>query len=334
MDNLTHSLVAFMLSRAGFKRWCPHATALLILSANIADIDFVGAPAGDLKILEWHRGPTHSVFFSPLVALAPLALLALFTRRMPWRRAYIVSWIGVASHCLIDWTNIYGARLLSPLDEGWYALSINSVADLWIWLILIVAGGWMLLSRLVTAEIGATQASGRAVAVAALLAVFAFDFGRYILHERARNVLDARLYSGEAPLRVDALPTIANPFFWHGIVETESAYLLLDVNLLDAQFDPTAARRFYKPELSGAMKLAEQTEPFRKFLWFSKFPMWRSGPAGPSEPEGASEVQVFDLRFALPGENAFAATAIVDARDRIIRSWFQYEAPGTSPRFR
>ncbi|MCW5978713.1 MAG: metal-dependent hydrolase [Bryobacteraceae bacterium] len=335
MDNITHSLTGFLLSRVGFNRWPLPAAWLLAIGANIPDADFASALGGDELILECHRGPTHSFLFSPLVALAPPAIVALAARRrLPWLRAWLVSWAGVLSHLLLDWTNIYGARLLSPLNEEWYALSINSVMDLWIWIILFSAVGWMVISRLVTSEIGAGRSSGRGVAVVALLGLVAFDFGRFVLHERARNVLDARVYSDELPQRAQALPTVANPFRWRGIVETRSAYHLFEVNLLETRFDPASGRVFYKPELPPVAAEALATEPFRKFLWFAKFPLWRIAPAEAPDAAGGTMVQVIDLRFALPGEDAFAATALFDARGGLVRSWFQYEAPGAPPRFR
>jgi inner membrane protein len=335
MDSLTHTLAAVMMSRAGLNRWCPRATPLLVVGANIADADFISLAGDPLMVLEWHRGPTHSILLSPLVGAAAVAVVALFAwRHMRWGRAWVVAWAGTASHCLIDWTNMYGVRLLSPFNENWYALSINSTFDLWIWLILLVAGGWMMLSRLVSSEIGAAGSNARAVALAALAALTVYGFGRYVLHERAKNVLDARIYSGEAPLRVHASPTPVNPFRWLGIVETRATYQLFEVDLFGGQFDPGSGRIFYKPERSPGMGLAMETEPFRKFLWWAKVPLWRVGAAEGKDPSGTTRVQVLDLRFAEPGEDAFAATAILDSRGRISRSWFQYGARGSRPRFR
>ena len=335
MDNLTHSLAALMMSRAGLNRWCPRATALVILGANVPDADFVSRLAGQFAVLEWHRGPTHSILFSPLVALIPLALVWPFARRnMPIFRSFVVAWIGVLSHSLIDWTNMYGVTLFSPVSREWYALSINSFADIWIWAVLILAACWMVLSRLVTSEIGAAGASGRAVAIAALLTIVAYDFGRYTLRERARNVLDSRIYSGEEPQRVDALPTIGNPFRWQGLVETRSACYLFDIDLLERHFNPDSGRALYKPEFSPAIQSASEAKAFRTFLWWAKFPFWRTVPGDAEAAQGTTQVQVMDLRFGLPGEDAFVATAIVDSQNRVLRSWFQYGPPDTPPRFR
>ncbi len=65
MDNLTHSLTGLMLSRAGLNRFYPRATLLLIISANIPDIDFVTIVRGPLFYFEQHRGITHSIAAAP-----------------------------------------------------------------------------------------------------------------------------------------------------------------------------------------------------------------------------------------------------------------------------
>jgi inner membrane protein len=332
MEPVTHSLTAWMLSRAGLNRWCGRATLVAVTAANAPDLDFISALGGERAILEWHRGPTHSLLLAPLVALVPLVLL------WPWlrgqtgaRRAYLVSLAGVLSHDLLDWTNIYGLRLLEPWRQDWHALDLNSVVDFWIAAILIGAAGWLALARLVSGEIGTRAPGGRGIAIFALAAVLAFDLGRFFLHARALEVLDSRLYDGEPPRRVAAFPTIFNPFLWRGLVETAGAYRLIEVNLL-GEFDPAAGRVVWKADPGPARERASATAPFRTFLWFARYPLWSVVPL--DEPEGARKVQVLDLRFADPGEDRFCATAIVTSGGRILRAWFQYEPPGARPRMR
>ncbi len=332
MEPVTHTLAAWMISRAGLNRWCDRATLVLVTAANAPDLDFVSALGGELRILEWHRGLTHSLLLAPLAALLPLALLWPWLRgKTSWRRSYAVSLAGVLSHDLLDWTNIYGIRLLEPSRRDWFALDLNSVVDFWILTLLAGAAGWLVLVKLVSGEIGARPSAGRGVAVFALAALVAFDAGRFFLHARALETLQARLYDGETPQRVAAFPTIFNPFAWRGLVETAGAYRLFDVNLL-GEFDPAAGRTHFKPEQNTAMERARQTAPFQAFLWFARHPLWRVVPL--DEPEGARKVQVLDLRFADPGEERFCATAIVSSDGRVLRSWFQYEPPGAQPRMR
>ena len=59
MDNITHTLTAVMLSRAGLNRLSPHATALLVVAANAHDLDILCAIAGSANYLHYHRGLTH-----------------------------------------------------------------------------------------------------------------------------------------------------------------------------------------------------------------------------------------------------------------------------------
>ena len=51
MDNLTHSLTGLMLSRAGLNRFYPRATLVLVIAANIPDIDIRGDRARPALLL-------------------------------------------------------------------------------------------------------------------------------------------------------------------------------------------------------------------------------------------------------------------------------------------
>lgn len=333
MDPLTHNLTALMLSRAGLSRWCPRATAVAVAAANAPDVDFAAALGGDLGILEWHRGLTHSLVLAPVMAFLPLAILwPWLHRRARWQRLYLVSLAGVLSHVLLDWTNIYGVRLLAPFDPAWRRLDLASVVDFWVAAVLVGAAGWMALARLVSSEIGSRPPAGRGVAALALAAVLGLFTARYFLHERAVAVLEARLYDGEEPVRAAAFPTIFNPFRWRGLVETASAWHVFEVDLAGGQFDPAGGRIYFKPELPPAAEAAGATHPFRAFLDFADFALWRVVPA--EEPEGALRIEALDLRFAVPGEDAFLAAAIVKPEGEVLRAWFQYQRPGGAPRFR
>src|SRR5665213_3085506 len=118
MDNLTHSLTGLMLSRAGLNRFYPRATLLLIVSANIPDIDFVAIVGGPLYYFEQHRGITHSIAAMPVMAFFSVLVACAVGRTMRgWAVAWAIGMVGVASHLLLDWTNTYGIRLLFPFSS-------------------------------------------------------------------------------------------------------------------------------------------------------------------------------------------------------------------------
>ncbi len=326
MDNLTHTLTGVLLARAGLNRWCSGAGFLLALAANAPDVDVVaGLLGGQDTYLEWHRGPTHGLAGMPVVALLPLLAMWPFRRgKGQWLRAYLVSLAAVGSHLALDWTNMYGIRLLAPFSGEWFRADITGVVDVWIWALLAGAALWGILARLVSTEIGARATPGRGVAIAALTLLCAYDFGRFLLHERAVAVLDSHLYAGEVPTRVAAFPGFALPMRWTGVVETGGFYMVHRLDL-GAAFDPGAGKIYYKAAPGEALEAARRTEAFRKFLRFAQFPIWRQTPL--AEPEGGVRVEVSDLRFGLPGDGRFAAVAELDQNQRVLRAWFQF-GPG------
>ncbi len=333
MDPLTHTLTGLALSRVGLKRWSVHATPVLLVAANAPDLDIVTAAGGATNYLHYHRHITHALIAVPVMALLAVVVVRLFARkRFDWKWAYAVGFLGALSHPLLDWTNAYGIRLFLPFSGDWPRLDILNIVDVWIWAVLILAAVAPALSRLVSAEIGARSEAGRGWAIFALLFVLLFTTARYVLHQRAAAVLEARLYNGLPPRRVAALPGAFNPFRWTGLVDTGPFYSLNEVNLL-GEFDPTAGRLLYKPEPEGkdavALQAARRTETFRIFLDFSKYPLWRFSPS--DEVENGTLVEAMDLRFGSPPAERFKASAVVDASGRVVDSWFGYNP---SPRRR
>lgn len=321
MDSLTHTLVGLMLSRAGLNRFHLRASAILIVAANIPDIDLASAVGGAGNYFHYHRGITHAMAFAPVMALLPLLAVRIATRKpIAWLSGYLVALLGVASHLMLDFTNLYGIRLYLPFSNAWPRLDITSVIDPWIWTILLLAFFGPLISRLVSSEIGGKSATGRGGAIFALLFLLIYDGGRSILHQRAVAVQEARMYNGETPRRVAALPSVANPMQWDGIVETDSAFFVHSVNLA-GDFDPAAGRVFYKTEDTAATQAARATGAFEDLTAFAPFLFWQVTPS--PDMENAVQVKAADLRFGTPPRPRFVATAIVQG-NRVLRSWFRF----------
>ena len=123
------------------------------------------------------------------------------------------------------------------------------------------------------------------------------------------------MYNGLTPRKVLVFPTPANPFRWGGFVETDSFWVVQDVNLL-TEFDPTLGRLLYKPELTPAFTRAAATRPFNRLLRFSKGVTWQVLPA--ADANGADIISVTDIRFG------FQAVAELENQNRVGRSWFHY----------
>lgn len=326
MDNLTHTAVGLFLSRAGLGRWSPGGTAIVMLAANAPDIDVLSGAGGTLNYLHYHRHLTHSLVGMPVMAMLAILLVRLFGRKpIRWTGAFCAALIGVASHLALDWTNVYGVRLLLPFSGEWYRLDWTGIIDLWIWGALLFGIAGPFLARLVGSEIssGAIRARhhGRGFAWFALLFVLLYDCGRGTLHERAMTALSSRLYQDLPPLRVAAMPDSTNPWRWRGLVETSGAFTVQDVNLIGSSISGRDLV-FQKPEASPAIDAAGRTPAFLEFMRFSQFPLWRISPA-PS-PENARLVEVFDMRFGTPMSPGFMVSAIVDSSLHVVQTFFQF----------
>jgi LexA-binding, inner membrane-associated putative hydrolase len=248
----------------------------------------------------------------------------------------------VAFHLLLDWTNVYGIRLLLPFSDRHLRLDITDIVDPWIWAILFLALAAPALARMVGSEISSRKVKSgphRGWAWFALIALFSYEAVRYTAHERALAVMGAHTFNGVIPSRLTALPRGANPLLWKGVAEGISVentgdrapagtdrektaenpqkdaqitqkpdhfVTIVPVDLSEA-FDPTAGRVDYDAPPSPAIDAARATHPFQVFGQFDQLPFWKVTRT-PTE----TLVELIDLRFGTPQHPGFEASATVD----------------------
>jgi inner membrane protein len=329
LDNLTHSLVGLFLARAGFKRATPRGTGIMVLAANAPDFDAVSWFGGSAAYLHWHRNITHSFVAVPFMALLAVAIIRFAGRKqVRWLPAWGIAIIAVLSHLILDLTNVYGVRLLLPFTGHWWHWDLTPIIDLAIWAVLLLGVAAPALGRLVGSEIGESQrgSGGAGWAVAALLLLTGYDYGRSVLHDRAVALMDSpdtHIYNGLAPRRTAAFPA-ANPLVWTGIAELSNAYVEVPIDLRGA-FNSEAAETFYKPARSAPIDAAMETFPFRRFLEFVQFPIWVVEPA--SNPEHGTRVSLVDLRFGTPSAPGFEAVATVTDRNQVTDAELTFGRP-------
>jgi inner membrane protein len=175
MDNLTHSLMGLAAAKAGLERLSPAATAVCVIAANAPDADIVTVIGGRWSYLHHHRGITHSIVGTLILALLIPSLFYLGdlliarlrhkTPSIKFRGLLLASLITSATHPLMDWTNNYGVRPLLPWSGQWFYGDLVFILDPWLWLLL---GGaaflltartrwrtalWILLALILTAAI-------------------------------------------------------------------------------------------------------------------------------------------------------------------------------------
>ncbi len=331
MDNLSHTLAALALGQAGLNRKTRFATVTLIVGANLPDIDLVSGLGGAATYLKYHRGITHSILGAALLATALGALAYFVGRKVPpakkpgppidARWLLVVSWIALASHVLMDFTNSYGTRPFLPFSARWYAWDIMPIVDLLLWALLILGLSLPPLFRLISEEVGAPKTKPRGGAIFALCSMLALWGVRDLAHRRVLGFLDAHTYGQENPLRLGAFPSPINPFAWRGVVETDSALHILDANALDSDVDAEHTTVYHKPESSPVLDAAAKTRTAQIFLDFARFP-WPDV----EETDNGFDVTIEDLRGATsPGQRrAFVAEIELDKNLHVLSESFSF----------
>lgn len=272
-------------------------------AGTVADLDAVSVFFGPSAYLQFRRTFFHSLPAAILIAIVCAALVLLLARgkdssgsgtaadsasrtganstrnasRISESLALVLAATLAAStlHLALDLCQSQGIELFWPFSTRRFFLDWLAPLDLWILAILLAGIFLPRLAALVSDEIGAKSKSprGRVGASLALAAILLFVSVRAILHDNAIVALDSRIYRGEVPHRVAALPDPRSPFRWTGIVETQSALHEATLNLAaPASFDSDSAFTSFKPQPSPALDAAQNTPVARLFLSATRFP--------------------------------------------------------------
>jgi inner membrane protein len=157
----------------------------------------------------------------------------------------------------------------------------------------------------------------RKIAAAALCAIALYWGGLALVHrsayKEAAQVVDAiAATSNERVLRVAAMPTLANPFRWACVAETDRAIYRYSIKLGDATkaparvvdgylaTEPGAVERFEKPDIRDAALISQASQDRRAeiLLGFARFPVAR---VQDEDCVSQTLVQFADLRYTEPG---------------------------------
>ena len=332
MDPLTHGVASFALQRAFFPRASWRSTIAIVVAGIVPDVDWFTASLGPADYLQWHRGPTHSLIFIAVLALAAFLFLHL-ARSNVWDGFSTPAIAAVALlHLFLDVCQSDGVALLWPFSSRRFALDLLPGIEPWLLTVLIAAVLLPELFRLISDEIGARgkRPRGRIGAIVGLTLAALYIGLRALLHANTVAALEAHTIAGETPRRAAAFPDSTSPFHWHGVVETQSTLNLIVMRSMGGEVSyASGVTTLHKPEPSATLTAAQNSPAAVVFVRFARFPK----ATVQAETEGYS-VEIQDLKDQAAEEKSRAIFADInlDKNSRVVSSALQWQKDLISPR--
>ena len=244
---------------------------------NIAKISIVGFLAGlapDLDVLirsstdpvlflEYHRQFTHSLVFIPFGALFVAALIfPLVKKSLSFKTTYVASFLGYATHGLLDACTSYGTLLFWPFSNERITWNNISIVDP------------LLTIPALTLVLVAIKTNGRRFSFFAVGWIVSYLALGFVQYERALSsayqLAQSRGHNAE---RVTLKPSFGNLILWKSIYQHEDRFYVdairtgleltwcagESVKIFDAQY-----------HLSDLDKNSQQMKDIERFGWFSQ----------------------------------------------------------------
>lgn len=256
------------------------------MSANVPDADVALRFFADpLVALRHHRGLTHSIVFSPALALAVAGIFLLFSNKRDFKALWAASLIGILLHIGVDLITPFGTQIFAPVSDTRYSLDWMFIVDPWFTGLLILT---LVLARFVRSVRGPIQNAGAIVAVTYIALESA-------LHSVAYDrVADATRSVNGPVISVSALPQPLSIFRWSGMIQTDSAVY---VTFFPA-FGNDSLRFTSYPQAKGQyVDRAASSPEVQSYLKFGRHPWVRARDEG-----DLHVVEYRDLQFAIDGD--------------------------------
>ena len=314
MDNICHTLAGAALAKAGLERRTALGGATLMLAANFPDIDVIAVPLG--MSFEWRRGITHGVLalvVLPFVLTAIMLAWDRFVRRRRGRDAtpadpralLLLSAIGIVSHPVLDWMNVYGVRWLMPFDGTWFYGDALFIVDPWIWGALAV-GVFAARRRW---RRGDDPSAARRPAVWALALVSAYIAGMFALG-RAGEQVARREMAAQGVVGIDRVmvaPVPVNPLRRQVVASTGGAS---QYRFADLRWTPDASVELRDIAIesqlgSPAAEAARRTARGAGFLQWARFPFVVAEGRGSD-----ARIWIGDARYTVDPRLSWAAVQL------------------------
>ena len=228
------------------------------------DLDiFIRSASDPLLKLEYHRQFTHSLIFIPIGALiVTLFSRLLFKKYLSWGETYLFSFLGLATHGLLDACTSYGTQLLWPFTDERITWNYISVVDLFLTIPVILAIIFAIIMK------------NKYITLFGIVYILVYlTFGAY-QENRAqfvgKSIANLR---GHESKDLTAKPSLGNLFLWKTIYEDDGFYYVDAVRLFSKSeyCQGTKIKKLYLPNDFPELDIkTQQYKDIIRFDWFSQ----------------------------------------------------------------
>lgn len=243
------------------------------LAGMVPDLDVLIYSSEDpLLFLEYHRQFTHSLVFIPFGALICALLFYLVMRsklsgykgsgdRLTFAQIYLFSFLGYATHGLLDACTSYGTQLFWPFSDQRFAWNTVSIID-----------PLFTLPVVLLVLFAAYRNKVRYARIAFAYAVIFLSLGVVQKHRAENAVYELALQRGHQVERVQVKPSFANRYVWKLIYEYDGRYYVDAVRMLwntDYLAGTSIQKLDVKRDYPWLPEDSQQAIDIERFRWFS-----------------------------------------------------------------
>lgn len=265
MDPISQACFGASLSQSFARDKTRQLSALLIgaLAGMAPDLDvLISSPDDPLLFLEFHRQFSHSLIFIPAGALlCALVFYPLAKNKLSFAQVYLFSFLGYATHGMLDACTSYGTQLFWPFSNERVAWNTVSIVD-----------PLFTLPIAILILLAAFRKNIRFARTAFIYAVIFLSLGIVQNYRAEKAVYALAQQRGHQPERVLFKPSFANRHVWKIIYEHDGHYYVDAVNLLwDTKYiSGTSIQKLdIKRDFPELPLNSQQAKDIERFRWFS-----------------------------------------------------------------
>ena len=239
-------------------------TLIGFLAGLAPDLDVLIQSSDDpIIFLEYHRQFSHSLFFIPFGSLLVTLCIFPFLRgSISLKIVYIASFLGYATHGLLDACTSYGTQLFWPFSDQRVAWNNISIVDPIFTIPVIIL------------TLTAIKTRKKMFSFFAIGWITFYLFLGFIQHERTLSAAIDLAYSrGHIPERLTLKPSFGNLILWKSIYQHEETYFVDAIRTVQSitWCSGDSIKIFdFNYHLPNVDKDSQQAKDIERFRWFSQ----------------------------------------------------------------